>query len=190
MLTKGTSMARIVAISLLPSKFYITQHADFVNQALSFYDPPNEKLLFRQANENCLLLQWLRDNWKPTFSGLELHRLDQLFKQHESYAMKKLAWNRFVDALMPPELSQEIALLWWLECASVPELSRKPKLALSFEVTSNLVVLIDVRSLQIHNRIAHKTVMKDDEEMSLRLKMVPNSTTLTAFNVFYGRYIL
>lgn len=103
--------------------------------------------------------------------------------------MSKVIRQSLGDDPMPTELKAELESIGCSECSEIPERLRKPKIFLPPESTPNVVVSLDVMQHKIRNQKTHILVMIDHFDIVLRLKKSSNCTALTAFNIFYRRWI-
>ena len=103
--------------------------------------------------------------------------------------MSKVIHKSLGDNTLPPEVQKELESLRCGECAATVELPRKPKMAMPAEATPNIVVSLDFMQHKIRSKSTDILVMMDHGDMLIRLKVLPDGRSITAFNVFYSRWI-
>lgn len=119
----------------------------------------------------------------------DIQRIHEGLKHPEKETIHRLLRQLNDGERIPNPVNESIDSLRCITCAAIPELPRKPKLALPAEATPNITVSLDFMSNMINNRQKEVLVMLDHGDMLLKLKHIPDHSVETSFNAFYSRWI-
>lgn len=76
-----------------------------------------------------------------------------------------------------------------LDCARTPELPQKPNISISPDATPNVPGFLDVMFQEISKKATDIFFMIEHGDFFLRLKMLQDRTSKTAFNAYYSLWI-
>lgn len=139
--------------------------------------------------QNYIITSWCHSNSIPIISRMELYHLHRALKHSELSSVSKLLRQSLADQPPPLDLKRELDRFRCLECVQTPELPRKPKFPLPADVTANFVVSLDVMLQITRTKPTDILVIIDNCDMLLRLAMLHDRATMTAFSALYRKLV-